>query len=238
LATSKGYTGARRRVLIVDDVAENRALLRDLLGPLGMLLGEATNGREALAILKTEPFDLVLTDIVMPFMDGREFAQQAKRHPGTASIPIVAITASVIRDSAQPNPLDSHFVKFIKKPIDADEVLSTVGTLLGIEWREDDLPDPALAGGGDNAAQQSSAAATGGALPAAQQPEAELSHEGLQALYDVARTGDVDALRDKLVVYRAGAAQLIEPLLDLLEQYAMNAICKRLENLLGKRGVM
>ncbi|HEV8690010.1 MAG TPA: ATP-binding protein, partial [Ideonella sp.] len=67
-----GYEGPRRRVLIVDDVPGNRAMLGDLLGTLGFETTPACNGREALEQLQGQPCDLVLMDMAMPVMDGFE----------------------------------------------------------------------------------------------------------------------------------------------------------------------
>jgi signal transduction histidine kinase/CheY-like chemotaxis protein len=214
----QGYIGKRRSVLIVDDVMENRALLSDLLKPLGFQLTEATNGREALAMLNNSPFDVVLTDIVMPFMDGREFARQAKRLPAIAGIPIIAITASVIQDARNRNPADACFSAFVRKPVNLDELLRVMEEQLELEW---DTSRPVAAPPLPVAAEAAS-------------DNSPLSLSQLRRLYELASIGDVDALRQQLSTHSSQHPQVIEPLIDLLNHYALNAICKRLEERLHK----
>jgi sigma-B regulation protein RsbU (phosphoserine phosphatase) len=78
------------RVLIVDDYENMRRSLVDAMKELGMNVAEATNGVEAMALLNSKPFDLVLTDIVMPEMDGFELCEEIRKHPRLHDIPIVA----------------------------------------------------------------------------------------------------------------------------------------------------
>lgn len=220
LRSYNGYQGARKRILIVDDVAENRMLLRDLLQPLGFLTAEATNGREALSMLDNERFDLILSDLVMPFMDGRTFAQHAKRKTTTAHIPIVAVSASVIRDMRLSNPLNQHFAHFLAKPIDANETLKLIGELLRLQWIYQE-PD-------GNSAEREQRSAT------LQQTGNWLGESDLKLAYDLARMGDVDALQLELQRLKPINPQVIDPLLELLANYALNALCKGLENLIRK----
>ena len=90
-----GYVGPRRKVLVVDDIAENRAVLRDLLGELNFEIAEAANGSEALASIESQRFDLVLMDVFMPEMDGLEVIRRLRRRSDLADLPIIAVSASV-----------------------------------------------------------------------------------------------------------------------------------------------
>jgi len=76
-----GYHGLRRRVLVVDDVNENRALLIEILGRLGFETCEAANGRACLDSVEAQTPDLILLDMVMPEMDGLETAHRLRRLP-------------------------------------------------------------------------------------------------------------------------------------------------------------
>jgi len=80
-------------VLIVDDEARNRELLRVMLTPEGLDLTTAASGEEALAMVAQHPPDLILLDVMMPGMDGYEVALRIKSDENTKSIPIVMVTA-------------------------------------------------------------------------------------------------------------------------------------------------
>ncbi len=70
-----------RKILLVDDNEKNRAMLRDMLLPLGFEIVEAINGKEALAKATKFLPDLILMDLVMPVMDGIEATQQIRQSP-------------------------------------------------------------------------------------------------------------------------------------------------------------
>lgn len=80
-------------ILIVDDNAMNRKLLDRMITPLGHKAISADNGLAALSIIKTEPPDLVLLDILMPEMDGYEVLEKIKSDPARRHIPVIMITA-------------------------------------------------------------------------------------------------------------------------------------------------
>jgi CheY-like chemotaxis protein len=81
------------RILIVDDSAVNRDILRRNLLREGYQVSMASDGRAALDLLRHEPFDLVLLDVLMPGMSGLEVLQEIKREPVVASIPVIMISA-------------------------------------------------------------------------------------------------------------------------------------------------
>jgi signal transduction histidine kinase/ActR/RegA family two-component response regulator len=86
-----------RRVLVVDDNATNRQVVKLFLAPLGLTLEEAANGVEALAALERGPFDLVLLDVHMPVMDGREcIARIRSSDRPWRSVPVIALTAEAM----------------------------------------------------------------------------------------------------------------------------------------------
>ena len=85
-------------ILIVDDQPENVQLMAGVLATNGYLTLAAHSGREALEILKTQPADAVLLDMLMPGMDGFEVMHRIRENPKTAGIPILVITAMWISD--------------------------------------------------------------------------------------------------------------------------------------------
>jgi len=80
-------------ILVVDDYFPNRLKLSLGLAQQGHTVAEAENGRRALEILRSEPFDLVLLDILMPEMDGYEVLEQMKKDPALREIPVIVISA-------------------------------------------------------------------------------------------------------------------------------------------------
>jgi PAS domain S-box-containing protein len=131
-----GYEGPRRHILIVDDVAENRALLVDKLSELGFLVTEAAGGKEALEIALQQHPDLICADVVMPDMDGLELARRLRAQPEFARTPIVAVSAS-IADDARQGALDAGMDAFMAKPVDFNACLPMLAELLQLQWRGD-----------------------------------------------------------------------------------------------------
>jgi len=128
-----GYADERRSVMIVDDVAENRSLLRDLLEPLGFEIREAENGTAALRLLETFHPDAILLDALMPVMGGLEVIQRVRQHTEFNQIVIIMISASVFEANRQ-ECLDAGSDAFLAKPVNQEELLDVLGELLHLEW--------------------------------------------------------------------------------------------------------
>ncbi|MFS2019133.1 ATP-binding protein, partial [Massilia sp. CT11-108] len=128
-----GYEGERKRVLVVDDVPQNRAMLQDLLQETGFLVAAATNGLECLVLLDSFKPDLILMDVMMPVMDGNETTRQIRHMPGWGNVPIIAVTASASPDDERKSR-DAGADALIAKPVDHDLLLRTIGRLLALQW--------------------------------------------------------------------------------------------------------
>ncbi|MGZ8158961.1 MAG: PAS domain S-box protein [Methylobacter sp.] len=128
-----GYQGPRRRVLVVDDVYENRALLVDILSRLGFETSEAANGRACLDSAAALRPDLILLDMVMPEMDGMETAQRLRRLPGVGKTPIIAISASA-SGSDIGEVMKSGVSLFLSKPVDIKQLMVHIAGLLKLDW--------------------------------------------------------------------------------------------------------
>ncbi len=116
-----------RRVLVVDDGAENRQLVRILLEEVGLHVSEAENGQQALDRVAAEAFDLVLMDMQMPVMDGQT-ATRTLRERGV-TIPVIALTANAMKGFEK--ELDAAgFSGFQTKPIDVDALLADLAARL------------------------------------------------------------------------------------------------------------
>jgi two-component system, cell cycle response regulator DivK len=80
-------------VLIVEDQADNRAILRDLLSNAGYDLIEATDGEEGVALAESKRPDLIVMDVQLPIIDGYEATRRIKSNAALRSIPIIAVTS-------------------------------------------------------------------------------------------------------------------------------------------------
>jgi CheY-like chemotaxis protein len=128
-----GYAGTRRKVLVVDDLAENRAVLRDMLVPVGFEISEAADAREALQIALGQRPDLFLMDVFMPGMDGRQATTRLRELPDLADVPIIIVSASALgRD--EESSLAAGANAFLAKPVNEHRLLDQIGCLLRIEW--------------------------------------------------------------------------------------------------------
>ena len=106
-------------ILYVEDNIDNRTLVRRILMAEGYNLIEAVNASEALEILSDTQPDLILMDINMPDMDGYTLTAKIKGLPGFGSIPIVALTANVMRGDREKS-LEAGCDGYIEKPVDID----------------------------------------------------------------------------------------------------------------------
>ncbi|MGH9141132.1 MAG: response regulator [Vicinamibacterales bacterium] len=128
-------------ILVVDDLAANREVLVALLRHKGHRLLEAADGREALIIAHAELPDLVITDVLMPVMDGYELLRQLRLYPTTSAIPVVFYTAHYGEREARTLALSSGVSFVLTKPVEPEEVLNVVGRVLSGETPARTQPD-------------------------------------------------------------------------------------------------
>jgi len=82
-----------KRILVVEDQEDNRAILRDLLAAAGYVYLEAVSGADGVAAAERERPDLILMDIQLPVIDGYEAMRRIKANPALRGIPIIAVTS-------------------------------------------------------------------------------------------------------------------------------------------------
>ena len=122
---------ATQDVLVVDDNAEIREVLSELLSSEGYVVAAASNGQEALDSLRSGHFrpKLILLDLTMPVMDGWEFCAESSKDPELRTIPIGVVSATC--EAERPPPFRVVDAGFFQKPTDCTNLLKTVATFCG-----------------------------------------------------------------------------------------------------------
>jgi CheY-like chemotaxis protein len=124
-----------KNILIAEDNAVNRELLRELLECRGYTVGEACHGEEALRKIAESRPDALLLDLSMPVMDGFVTLKNIRTNTGTASLPVVAVTAFAMSGDKE-KAMDAGFDGYLSKPISPtalDSELDRLQTKFG-EW--------------------------------------------------------------------------------------------------------
>ncbi|MDM8536051.1 transporter substrate-binding domain-containing protein [Desulfobacterales bacterium HSG17] len=136
----KGFKGKAVKILMVDDNKFNLSVFKDLLTPLGFIIIQAENGVEGLErVLEFKP-EVIITDLVMPKMNGIELIQQIRKSRDLKDIIIFATSASVYSED-QKNSINAGADSFFSKPIDADYILDQLQQFLNLEWTYDKVDE-------------------------------------------------------------------------------------------------
>jgi PAS domain S-box-containing protein len=123
------------RILVVDDEVDGRLLLSRILEGRGAVPTCVGNANDALAVLKSQEFDLMLSDVGMPDMDGYQLMQEIRKLPeAIARIPAIAVTAYARAEDRQRSLLFGYQMH-IAKPIDARELVAAISSLLTVSRR-------------------------------------------------------------------------------------------------------
>jgi DNA-binding response OmpR family regulator len=117
------------RVLVVDDDRVIQQLLEVNLELEGYEVAKASNGEEAIALVRAFKPDLVLLDVMMPKLDGRETCRRIKSDPATAETPIIFLSARA-QDMDVNSGLELGASAYITKPFDPVDLLDTVARVL------------------------------------------------------------------------------------------------------------
>ena len=130
------------RILVIDDAAENRELITLVLSDLGIESETAENGAIGVQMAQEQQYDIIMSDIQMPVMDGYETAKTLRAN-GTKQ-PIIALTANAMKGYEE-RILSSGFSHYMTKPIDLDALTRLLGELLGGESTVVPAANPATA---------------------------------------------------------------------------------------------
>jgi len=129
------------KILIVEDNEDSRMILKRTLESNGYTIEEASNGVEALGLAKESPPDLIISDILMPEMDGFRLCYEVKHDEQLKKIPFVFYTATYTDPKDERLALALGASRFIFKPAETEEFLNTIREVLE-EYKEKRLPVP------------------------------------------------------------------------------------------------
>ncbi len=201
-----GIKNEKPTLLIVDPQSNNRAILVDLLSPLGFKIIEASDGREALAkALEFQP-QAILTDLFMPEMDGFELTRQIRQ--SLKDIVVIAISASVFEEDQQKS-LAAGCHDFLPKPINAKQLFEQLQRHLVIEWIYEEMPS----------------------LIASQAPLVPPPQETVISLYELAMGGDVRAVEERVSqLTDEQFAPFVAKMQDFINNLQVDDMCDWLES--------
>ncbi|MDQ1522214.1 MAG: hypothetical protein QOE47_138 [Pyrinomonadaceae bacterium] len=121
---------AKLTVLVVEDFADNRFMMRKLLEMSGYQVVEAVDGREAVDLAESTRPDLILMDLSLPRLDGLDATRRIRELDGLARVPIVAVSAHDTNDF-HTDALAAGCNEYVTKPIDFAELEALLKKLLG-----------------------------------------------------------------------------------------------------------
>ncbi|MBV8969593.1 MAG: response regulator, partial [Verrucomicrobia bacterium] len=128
-----GYEGAVRELLVVDDDASNRDVLKQFLTEVGFVVHEADSGDAALCLMRSRRFEGVISDIRMTGKDGNVFCREVRSDPALAGTVMIASSASVYEGDRQAAE-SAGFNDFLPKPVKEQQLFQILGRHLGIKW--------------------------------------------------------------------------------------------------------
>jgi CheY-like chemotaxis protein len=120
---------AQKHILVVDDDQNILTLVKTILTQKEFKVSTALNGALAVELLKQDKFDAIITDALMPQMDGNALAQVVKNDPSFKNIPIIMVTASKETDMIK-RSFSSGCVLFLPKPFTAASLISLLQLVL------------------------------------------------------------------------------------------------------------
>ena len=125
-------------VLVVDDDEDSRRLISHLLKREGYTVQLADSGKAALSALRRKDVDVVLLDVMMPEMDGFAVCRELKKAPGTATLPVILLTA---RDDIETRATGMNLgvSEFLAKPVNKAELFQRIQTQIEARQREREL---------------------------------------------------------------------------------------------------
>ena len=138
-----GFEGQSYCILVIDDKWENRSVMTNLLILFGFQVIEAANGQEGLEKISEICPDLIITDLVMPVLDGFEFIRCVRENLQFAAIPIIVASASVFEQD-QASSVAAGCNDFMAKPFRVETLLELLAKHLKIQWIHETSLNPSV----------------------------------------------------------------------------------------------
>ena len=131
----QGYEGERKTILVIDDRWENRSVITNLLSPLGFKVIEAEDGEGGLKTAEAELPDLIITDLIMPILDGYELLDIIRNSSidKLRDVPVLISSAHAF-DSDKNQSFQAGANDFLSKPVQADLLLNSIQNNLNLVW--------------------------------------------------------------------------------------------------------
>ena len=121
---------APKRILVIDDERTLHAMLKPVLSAYGLEVISAMNGEEGLSLAMSEKPDLIILDVIMPTIKGREVCRKIKESPVTAHIPVLFLTAKDSEDDVQAE-IEAGALGHVTKPINPVQLVKLAKKILG-----------------------------------------------------------------------------------------------------------
>lgn len=209
-----GYKNSKTplQILVVDDNWENRAILQNLLEPLGFKIIHAVNGIEGVKLASEHQPDLILMDLVMPEMDGFDATSEIRKT--LKDLPIIAASASVFEEHHQLS-LDVGCNEFLDKPIRESELLDVLKRFLNVEWVYETLQDINI-----EATEK--------------QPLVMLSTEQATSLMTLAKSGNIKGIINFAKQLDSELIPMANKITDLAKGFDLNGLRNLAEEMLEK----
>ncbi len=131
--TIVGIEGDSPTILVIDDSQEDVALLKDFLNSIGFQTHRAADGLTGLSFVQQQHPDLIITDLMIPNVNGVEFLQQLRQMQNTKATPVIVNSANVF-DINRQQSLAAGANVFLPKPIDFKALTEALQTLLKLQW--------------------------------------------------------------------------------------------------------
>ncbi|BBE72879.1 ATP-binding protein [Oharaeibacter diazotrophicus] len=203
-----GYRGPRRTIMVVDDDANQRALMRDVLGPLGFVVLEATDAASCRNLTEAVSPDLFLLDVTMPGEDGWSLARSLRARGQGGRI--MMVSAHLV-DADAPTGEDAAHDATLPKPFALARLIERIGQFLDLDWIEEEpapaAPDAAVA-----------APATGA-----------LAGGDVEDLIRFGRIGYLKGIEARLDGIGADGGPLVGELRALVDRFDFKGFVRRLE---------
>ncbi|MDE2404735.1 MAG: response regulator [Sphingomonadales bacterium] len=205
-----GYHGRERRVLVVDDDAEQRGFVAHLLTRIGFDVATATDGEGALAIVRQADFDLVILDITMPGLSGWQVAAKLREiQPTGLQILILSGNSSEMHGPEFRSQLHDHF---LIKPVELNALTDAIGGLLDLSWimAAVDEPQPVPPPEADS------------------EDDAELAAQ-VRQIRDLLRIGYLRGIEEAIRKLEPKSPQLARQLFEALDRFDLAALGRILD---------